>query len=157
MSNSILVYIAISISVIALALGIFAVITTGKIRAWRKFFGKDSEPENLEDIIEQLVAKLKELERKGEDTSLTLEAVANQLTKATQHVAVIRYNSNGDDGGNLSFSMALLDAHQTGVVVTSLHGRQNNRIYAKVITKGTSESTLSDEEREALIQSITNN
>ncbi len=157
MSNSILAYISISISIIALGLGIFAVITTGKIRTWRKFFGTDSEPENLEDIIEQLVAKLKELEKSGENTSLTLDAVANQLAKATQHVGIIRYNGNGDDGGNLSFSMALLDAHQTGIVITSLHGRQHNRIYAKVITKGASESTLSDEEREALIQSLTNN
>lgn len=156
MSATILTYISLVASILALILGCYVVVTTGKIRAWRRFLGKNNAPENLEDIIEQLVGKLTELEAAGHDTSKTLEAVANQLNKATQHVAIIRYNSSGDDGGNLSFSAALLDAHQTGIIITSLHGRQHNRIYAKVITAGSSENTLSEEEREALIQALTN-
>lgn len=157
MSTTFLTYISLAASILALILGIYAVIATGKIRAWRRIFGGENEPENLEEIIEQLVGKLKQLETDGENVSSTLEAVANQLNKATQHVGIIRYNGNGDDGGNLSFSAAMLDAHQTGIVITSLHGRQQNRIYAKVITAGASENTLSDEEREALIQALTHN
>jgi uncharacterized protein YlxW (UPF0749 family) len=156
MSTSILIYIALSASILSLILAIYAVVASGKVRAWRKFFGTKSTPESLEDIIEQLVDKLKQLELNGQKTETTLEAALNQLSKATQHVAVVRYNSNGDDGGNLSFSAALLDAHQTGIVITSLHGRQQNRIYAKEVTNGTSESTLSEEERDVLISALTN-
>lgn len=155
MSTTILVYSALGISILGLILAIIAFLSAGKIRAWRKFFGSDHEPENLEEIIEQLVAKLKQLEANGKQTEQTLEAITAQLATATQHVAVVRYNSNGDDGGNLSFSAALLDAHQTGIVITSLHGRQQNRIYAKVVSEGVSESTLSEEEKEVLIQALT--
>lgn len=156
MSPTILTYISLGASILALIAAIYAIVSTGKIRTWRQFFGGANDPENLEDIIEQLVEKLKELEAGGAMTASTLDAVANQLNKATQNVGIVRYNSNGDDGGNLSFSAAMLNAHQTGIVITSLHGRQQNRIYAKVITAGASENTLSDEEREALIQAITN-
>lgn len=156
MSPTILTYISLGVGILALIVAIYSIISTGKIRTWRQFFGGAHDPENLEDIIEQLVEKLKELEANGATTASTLETVANQLNKATQHVGIVRYNGNGDDGGNLSFSAAMLNAHQTGIVITSLHGRQHNRIYAKVITAGASENTLSDEEREALIQALTN-
>lgn len=155
MSTTILVYAALATGILSLIIAILAFLSAGKIRAWRKFFGSDHEPENLEEIIEQLVAKLKQLEANGKQTQETLEQVTAQLATATQHVSVVRYNGNGDDGGNLSFSAALLDAHQTGIVITSLHGRQQNRIYAKVVTQGVSESTLSDEEKEVLIQALT--
>jgi len=159
MSVAVLTNISLVASILALILGFYAVFATGKIRAWRRFFGSsnDSVPENLEDIIEQLVNKLKVLEAAGADTAQTLEATTNQLAKAIQHVGIVRYNGNGDDGGNLSFSVALLDAHQTGIIITSLHGRQQNRIYAKAVTAGASENTLSGEEREALILALTNN
>lgn len=157
MSATVLTYISLAVSILALILGIYAIVTTGKSRAWRKFFNSQNEPENFDDVIDQLVGKLELLETNGNSTAVTLESVANQLNKATQHVGIVRYNGTGDDGGNLSFSAALLDAHQTGIVITSLHGRQQNRIYAKVITSGASENTLSEEEREALMQALTNN
>ncbi len=121
----------------------------------KKYFRKENQPENLEEVVEHIIAKLTQLDDHAAKTSATLENISDQLNTATQHVAIIRYNSNGDDGGNLSFSAAFLDAHQSGIVLTSLHGRQNNRIYAKVITSGASESTLSEEEREALINALT--
>ena len=127
------------------------------MRAWRKFFANPNEkPENLEDIIQQIVDKIYQLDASNLQTEKMLDGINQQLNTATQNVGIDRYNGNGDDGGNLSFSTALLDAHQSGILITSLHGRQQNRIYAKVVTKGASESTLSDEEKEALVQAITN-
>lgn len=155
MSDSILVYISLAASGIALILGIFASIASGQLRKWKRYFQKENHPENLEEIIEQVVNNLKRLDSESEQAANTLQALTAQLNTATQNVGIIRYNGNGDDGGNLSFSTALLDAHQSGIILTSLHGRQNNRIYAKVIINGASESTLSEEEKEALIQALT--
>jgi len=53
-------------------------------------------------------------------------------------------------GGDQSFSIALLDKQNSGVVITSLYTRDGNRVYAKPIENGTSEYTLSKEEKEAL-------
>lgn len=157
MSVNVLVYVSLAVSGVALILGIYSAFASGKLRAWKKYFSSEHEPENLEEIVEQIANKLKRLDAESEKSATALEALANQLNTATQHVGIIRYNSNGDDGGNLSFSAALLDAHQSGIILTSLHGRQQNRIYAKVVTNGTSENTLSEEEREALIQALTHN
>lgn len=156
MSDSILVYISLAASGIALITGIFAIVASRQMRKWRKYFDAENHPENLEEIIEQIANKLKKFDAHSDQTNSTLEAISDQLNLATQKVGIIRYNGNGDDGGNLSFSLALLDAHQSGIILTSLHGRQNNRIYAKVIINGASESTLSEEEKEALIQALTN-
>ena len=157
MSATILAYIGLGVAGIALILGIYAIISVGQVRKWRKIFSGASEPETLEEVMEQVAKRLEQLHEASEQTTITLEAIAKQLNTATQHVGIVRYNGNGDDGGNLSFSAALLDAHQSGIVITSLHGRANSRIYAKVIMNGASEQTLSEEEREALIQALTNN
>jgi hypothetical protein len=156
MSDAVLIYISLGASGIALILSIFSAISSGQLRAWKRYFRADNHPENLEEIVEQITNKLRKLDDDSDRTKLTLESLANQLNTATQHVGIVRYNGNGDDGGNLSFSAAFLDAHQSGIVLTSLHGRQQNRIYAKVVTDGASINTLSEEEREALIQAITN-
>lgn len=156
MGTNILVYISLVASGIALALGVYASLTSSRMSSLRKIFGAE-KPDNLDEVIDGIVAKLTQLDTHAKETRTTLEAVATQLNTATQNVGMIRYNSHGEDGGNLSFSAAFLDGHQSGIVLTSLHGRQNNRIYAKVITQGSSESTLSDEEREAVMNALTSN
>lgn len=160
MSATVLTYLSLGLAAIAIILGIYTLVAVGQVRRWRKIFsgGSNQEnlPENLETIMEVVAQRLELLDRASEQTTITLEAIAKQLDTATQHVGIIRYNGNGDDGGNLSFSAAFLNAHQTGILITSLHGRQNSRIYTKVITAGASEQTLSEEEREALIQAVTN-
>lgn len=157
MSAQVLTYVSLFCSIVALILGVFAIFATNPMRRWKKFFGKTTTPENLDDVLEQIIEKIQQLDVTSKQTEGDLQNLATQLNTATQHVGVIRYNSNGDDGGNLSFSAAFLDAKQNGLVLTSLHGRSNNRIYTKVVTNGASESTLSEEEREAILSALTSN
>ncbi len=157
MSAQVLTYVSLFCSIVALILGVFAIFATNPMRRWKKFFGKTTTPENLDDVLEQIIEKIQQLDATSKQTEGDLQNLATQLNTATQHVGVIRYNSNGDDGGNLSFSAAFLDAKQNGLVLTSLHGRSNNRIYTKVVTNGASESTLSEEEREAILSALTSN
>lgn len=157
MSAQVLTYVSLFCSIVALILGVFAIFATNPMRRWKKFFGKTTTPENLDDVLEQIIEKIQQLDATSKQTEGDLQNLATQLNTATQHVGVIRYNSNGDDGGNLSFSVAFLDAKQNGLVLTSLHGRSNNRIYTKVVTNGASESTLSEEEREAILSALTSN
>ncbi len=73
---------------------------------------------------------------------------------AIQRTGLVRYNPFEDTGGNQSFAVALLDANGDGVVISSLHARQNTRIYAKSVVGGRAEAALSDEESEALRQAM---
>ena len=72
-----------------------------------------------------------------------------------RRVALLRYDAFEDVGGRLSFSCAMLDEHGTGVVLTSINGRQETRVYAKPVAAGTSTYNLSAEEEEAIRQAMT--
>ena len=80
----------------------------------------------------------------------SLRALSERQQRCVQKVGMVRYNAFDDVGGELSFSLALLDGHDDGVVLSGLYGREESRIYAKPIEGGKSSINLSDEEREAL-------
>jgi hypothetical protein len=81
--------------------------------------------------------------------------ISELLTGAIQNVALVRYDAFEDVGGRLSFSCAMLDAHGNGVVVTSINGRQDTRVYAKPVRRGASEYNLSEEEEQAIRDALT--
>ena len=65
-------------------------------------------------------------------------------------VGLVRFNPFGDTGGDQSFSIALINAQNNGIVISSLHGRQETRVYSKPILSGESEYSLTKEEKEAI-------
>jgi hypothetical protein len=67
-----------------------------------------------------------------------------------QKVGVVRFNPFDDVGGNQSFSIALLDGKDDGIVITSLYLKEGNRVFAKPIRGGKSQFNLSKEEIEAI-------
>jgi hypothetical protein len=79
----------------------------------------------------------------------TLRAEARQALK---HLAIVRYDAFGDMGGHLSWSLALADDAGDGVLLTSIHGRNDARSYAKTIAGWRCEVQLSPEEEQALGQ-----
>jgi hypothetical protein len=85
-------------------------------------------------------------ERLGERMS----AAEQRLDGAVSYRAVVRYDAYGEMSGLQSTSIALLDASRSGVVVSSIHHRDQARVYAKQVRDGRSEIQLSPEENEAV-------
>jgi hypothetical protein len=79
-----------------------------------------------------------------------LDAAEAQGSHAMQHVGVVRYNPFADTGSNQSFVLAMLDARGDGFVLSSLHSRQQTRVFLKSISGGKTETAVSDEEAEAI-------
>ena len=77
-------------------------------------------------------------------------ALRADLTASMRHMAVVRYDAFADMGGHLSWTVALLDDAGSGVVLTSIHGRQDTRSYAKPVEAWVSEQQLSPEEESAV-------
>ena len=82
-------------------------------------------------------------------------ALRGEAASALKHLAVVRYDAFGTGldksrGGQLSWSLALLDDHGDGTVLTSIHGRNEARAYAKSVTGWSCEQQLSPEEQEAI-------
>lgn len=98
------------------------------------------------------------IERVGQvDTRLhQLETIYQELSEmaslSSQKISVVRFNPFGDTGGDQSFTLAVLDSHNSGYILTSIHGREGTRVYVKPIDYGKSKYTLSSEEKQALTQ-----
>ncbi len=78
------------------------------------------------------------------------ESFDQSLARSIQRVGLVKFDAFPDVGGEQSFALALLDRELSGVVISNLYSRNDSRVYAKEITVGRSQSTLSDEEKEAL-------
>jgi hypothetical protein len=142
---------AIVVSVVLLVWNIFLQLNISRIRDNQKklFSGKGAT--DLENIIMEHAQDLKELDRDVQD----LYGISNQindLAKRSVHkVGVIRFNPFKDLGGDQSFSIALLDGQNNGVVFSSLHTREGNRVYAKPVELGKAvKHPLTEEEQEAI-------
>jgi hypothetical protein len=64
--------------------------------------------------------------------------------------SLVRYDAYGEMSGRQSTSIALLDATRSGIVLSSIHHRDQARLYAKQVRDGTPELELSPEEIEAI-------
>jgi hypothetical protein len=76
--------------------------------------------------------------------------VERRIDGCLAHHAVVRYDAYGEMSGRQSSSVALLDANRTGVVVSSIHHRDQARIYVKPVVAGEAEVELSPEETDAV-------
>ena len=73
-----------------------------------------------------------------------------RLAGAITHRALVRYDAYNEMSGRQSLSIALLDDTRSGIVLSSIHHRDQARIYAKQVRDGKSELELSPEEEDAL-------
>ncbi len=78
------------------------------------------------------------------------EVIESRTRRSLQHIGLVRFNPFEDTGSDQSFAIALLDDARDGIVISSLHGRANTRVFAKPVTAGGSAHTLSDEESQAI-------
>jgi predicted DNA-binding protein (UPF0251 family) len=79
-----------------------------------------------------------------------MDLAEHRLDGTIAYRALIRYDAYGEMSGRQSTSIALLDANRSGVVLSSIHHRDQARVYAKQVHNGEGEIELSPEEAEAV-------
>jgi len=99
-----------------------------------------SEFESLSQYVEDAAQQLDERMRVAEE----------RLDGTVAYRALVRYDAYGEMSGRQSTSIALLDATRSGVVLSSIHHRDQARLYAKQVHQGEAELELSPEEDEAI-------
>ncbi|MGZ0050035.1 DUF4446 family protein [Brevibacillus gelatini] len=105
---------------------------------------------NLEEGLHRLLNQVDEVKKLQSDQQFTMNRLSQRIAAQCGRVGIIRYNAFGDVGSDLSFSLAILDDAQNGVVITSIFGREESRVYAKPIEAGSSTYHLSEEEQAAI-------
>lgn len=141
----------VSLGLAALALLFSATASSRRVREAR---GPIQLDEALRGILEGQARRVQRLEAAVRALAGTDRRQEGLIEGAVRHVGLLRYDAFEDVGGRLSFSCALLDDHGNGVVVTSINGRQDTRVYAKPVAAGKSPYNLSVEEEEAIRQAL---
>jgi hypothetical protein len=127
-----------------------------KKKVYKRYYNliADFEEKNLDYMLNKLRDRLNDLEQNFIGLEKANKILQENLTYAIQHVGVVRYNAFHDIGSDLSFSIALLDKHANGVVITSIYGREESRIFAKPIRNKRSTYRLTEEENEAITKAV---
>jgi hypothetical protein len=110
--------------------------------------------ETLRGVLQGQAEHVQRLERAIRALHATDKKQQALIEGAVRRVGLLRYDAFEDVGGRLSFSCALLDEHGSGVVLTSINGRQETRVYAKPVNGGASSHNLSMEEEEAIRRAL---
>ena len=101
---------------------------------------------SLAEAKKQLKLTQKEIDKVNQE----LTSINQRLKTHIQKLGFVRYNPFGNTGGDQSFCLCLLDEANNGILITSLHTRQQTRIYTKQITQGKSAEKASLSKEEAL-------
>jgi hypothetical protein len=106
--------------------------------------------ERLEEILLEHIGSIQSGQQEIERLGAQVGAQGAAVSRAIQHVGLVRFNPFDDTGGNYSFALALADGQGKGVLLCSLHGRGSTRIYAKPVVDWSSPVPLSEEEQQAV-------
>lgn len=107
----------------------------------------------LKEILETMLAKESSLETVTQELRRDLDESLRDGQKHIQRIGIVRFNPFADTGGSQSFTIALLDGHDDGLILTSLYARTGNRWYLKEVRGGKGKNIeLSNEEASAIKQ-----
>jgi hypothetical protein len=111
---------------------------------------KDVHTTDLKSVLEKVMDQGVRNQKIISELSKNLNTLETQGKLHVQKVGLVRFNPFKELGGDHSFSLAILNGENTGVIITSLHTRDRTRVYMKDIVSGKSETELSVEEIKAL-------
>ena len=142
-----------ALALLALLTAAVAVRRVRELRAAQSaVIGEDSG-----DLVSHAAALARRVDALARDLDAGLERLderdrelAGGIAGAVTRVSAVRYDAMGEMTGRLSSSVALLDSSRTGVVLSSIHSRDQARVYAKPLVEGRAEFDLSPEEEEAI-------
>jgi Na+-transporting methylmalonyl-CoA/oxaloacetate decarboxylase gamma subunit len=150
-------YIILGISLIVIILIIIIIVLLKSMsnleKRYRKFM-RGVNNKNLEDIIIGYLDKIDKVKQDSDNIAAAYNELDNRIKGCIQKTSMVRFRAFDDVGSDLSFSIALLDDNNNGVIITGIYGRNESTTYAKPIDKGISRYDLSEEEQQVLDDAI---
>lgn len=146
-------YFLITLSGLVVILSVLVTSLLLKVNSLRRRYQKMMQGMDGVNIEQMMTGHIEEVR----ETLVTVERLNNETMKlgnllqsCIQRVGLVRFNAFEDTGSDLSFSLALLDDHDNGIVMSSLYGRSESRIYAKPVVNLQSSYVLTEEEQKAI-------
>ena len=145
--NEYSIFIVLGLAVITILLFLITIIRYKKMM-------RGSKGRNIEELINSNLDRIEEAVENSQKSLEITNGFEEALKGCVNKVAIMRYKAFEDVGSDLSFSIALLDSHNDGIVLTGIYSRQDSTTYAKPIDKGISRYELSEEELHVLNEAM---
>lgn len=150
-------YIIVGLGIITLILFILIIVLFKSLSRLEKRYRRvmrGVNNNNLEELVTNYLDKVDESLKLSQDIKTLYDDMDLKIKECVQKVAVTRYKAFEDIGSDLSFSIALLNDDNDGVILTGIYGRNESTTYAKPIDKGISRYDLSEEEMQVLNEAM---
>jgi hypothetical protein len=145
---------AAALALIALIAVVVLVRALRRLRADQRAILGDSSPQDLVTHAAELDRGFRSLNDYVGDVVSSLDArlatAEERLDGAIAFHGLVRYDAYNEMSGRQSTSIALLDSSGSGIIISSIHHRDQARLYAKQVVGGRAELELSPEEEEAM-------
>ncbi|GAA0086759.1 DUF4446 family protein [Clostridium sp. MB05] len=150
-------FIVIGLLIIMLLLFIIVISLVRSINKLEKKYRRIMRGSNNKNLEELINSKLEEIDasiEKSQEALNKCEVIKEEMKGCVNKIAIMRYKAFPDVGSDLSFSIAILDSHNDGILLTGIYSRQDSTTYAKPVDKGISRYELSEEETYVLNEAI---
>jgi hypothetical protein len=153
-TSGIVALVAVALAVAALGVTTALLVQLRRVRAAQRVLLAGGDPLDLVAHVADISQAFGSLRGFVEESSLRLDGrlgtAEDRLDQAMTYCGLLRYDAYNEMSGRQSTSIALLDATRSGVVLSSIHHRDQARLYAKHVRDGEAEIVLSPEEEEAV-------
>lgn len=155
--NEYSIFIIMGLAIITLLFFIITIVLLSSVKKLEKKYRKMMRGVNNKNLEQALNDNLDNIEKalvKSQEAIDECKNISEELKGCVNKVAIMRYKAFEDVGSDLSFSIAILDSYNDGVIITGIYSRHDSTTYAKPIDKGISRYDLSEEELHVLNEAI---
>ncbi|WP_026658084.1 DUF4446 family protein [Butyrivibrio sp. AC2005] len=150
-------YVFIGLIILLIILFILIIIQNNKIKRiveQTSRFMKGRDAASLEDEIVALFEDNRIIKKATEENQKDINDLYNRLASCFQKIGIIKYDAFNQMGGQLSYSIALLDEDNNGFLLNSVHSTEGCYSYSKEIRGGKCKLELGEEEQMALNEAM---
>lgn len=125
---------------------IYLLVSINDIKSRQSNMMRGANGASLEDIITKNIDDIKNIKENIANIEKDIRDLNARLQKAFAKFSAMRFSAFDDVGGDQSFALALLDAEDNGVIISSLKGRDGANVYLKTVENGNADIHLMSEE-----------
>ncbi len=131
---------------------IVQMIQFNKLKKKYNTFMGGKEAKTLEEKLDKIIEENKYIRDLSEENKKDIKRIVKEKELCFNRVGIKKYDAFKQMGGNLSFSVCLLNERKDGYIINSVHSSEGCYTYIKEIKSGICELELSNEEKEALTE-----
>ena len=144
------------VCIILLVLLFITMINFSLFKSKYKKLNKGSKGIALDEHIINNKKEIEFVKKMQTDILNKMDIMEVQKKKSYSKMTLHKYNAFENAGGKVSFILVMLDENRDGFILHNIHNNDFSYLYAKKVSRGTTEEVLTKEEKEVLLKTINN-